>query len=77
MAYDPNVRNIKKEQAMGFVKSFMESTGLAEGGSSLLPPYIPVLKILFIWLQKAIAAKEAVITYHRDITEGGEHEIVE
>jgi hypothetical protein len=63
---DQQVTLINKANQLSSIKAYLESNGLADGG--VYPTFMPVFANgLLPWLQKALAAREAAITYATEV----------
>lgn len=63
---DEQVNLINKANQLASIKAYVEAQGLGDGG--VYPSFMPVFANgLLPWLQKAIAAREAAITYATEV----------
>jgi len=57
---------VSKECTLASIKAFAETSNLFD--SSIYPANLPIFPMLMQWLQKAIAAREAAIAYHTELS---------
>lgn len=67
-SFDPSsVTNlVHKSNSVAAVKAYLEANGLIDG--SVYPSFVPIFgSVLLVWLQKAIAAREAAMAYSAEV----------